>query len=66
MSRRARLWYPPGSLIGPHWQIQLKHVVTDEWVTYTEHATMAAANALADRSHLVVGTDRCRVVEVVP
>jgi tryptophan-rich sensory protein len=60
-----RTWYPPKSLIGPHWEVQLMHVVTQQWVTYTEHTTEQQARSLAERYSMTVGKD-CRVVEVTP
>lgn len=61
MNRKT--WHPPGSLIGPHWEIQLRHVVSGQWVTYTEHGTPEAAHALAERFGT---TADYRVVEVTP
>ncbi len=60
-----RTWYPPKSLIGPHWEVQLFHCVKEVWVTYTEHTTEQQAQALADRYSMTVGKD-CRVAEVTP
>jgi hypothetical protein len=59
-----RNWYPPGSLIGPHWEVQLKHAVSQQWVTYTEHSTSAQAEALAQRYSIVADGNSARVVEV--
>lgn len=55
-----RNWYPPKTLIGPHWELQLLHV-RGHWATFTEHTNADAALAMASRF------DKCatyRVVEV--
>ena len=59
-----RTWHPPGSLIGPHWEVQLRHVVTGLWVTYTEHSNAEQANSLAERYRMTVDNTLCRVIEV--
>jgi hypothetical protein len=57
-------WLSPGSLVGPHWEVQLKHVVTGQWVTYTEHTTEASATALAERYNIACDNNNSRVIEV--
>jgi len=47
-NRKGRVWYPPQTLIGPHWEVQLLHV-NGHWVTYTEHTSPESAYALAAR-----------------
>ena len=46
-----RRWHPPGTYIGPHWQLQLLHV-KGHWATYTEHGTESSARAMAERLEL--------------
>ena len=57
----ANKWYPPGTLIGPHWVVEVFHVVRETWVTYTEHTTSASADFMAQKLGELAGA---RVTEV--
>lgn len=58
----ANKWYPPGTLFGPHWAVEVFHVVLETWVTYTEHTTLASAEFMAQKLGDLTGA---RVTEVL-
>jgi hypothetical protein len=56
-------WYPPTSLTGRHWRVELRHV-DGTWSWYTEHLTEHDAQTFCNYKQEYHPRDSWRVVEV--
>jgi len=55
-------WYPPTSLMGRHWRVEVRHVA-GHWVWYTAHLTQEDAEKFCAWKRTNHPRDEWRVVE---
>jgi hypothetical protein len=55
-------WFPPTSLTGRHWRIEVRHI-DGSWRCYTEHMTQHDAESALRYRHELSPLDEWRVVE---
>lgn len=60
----AEHWFPPTSLTGRHWRVEVLHA-SGAWRWYTEHLTAEQAESFCNYKREYHPLDSWRVVEVV-
>jgi hypothetical protein len=55
-------WFPPTSLTGRHWRVEILHV-NGQWAWYTEHITERQAEVMLSYKRELSPLDQWRVVE---
>lgn len=57
-------WYPPTSLMGHHWRVEILHV-SGTWRWYTEHLTQDNAEVFCAYKRELYPGDQWRVTEAL-